>query len=74
MTPKKLTVDDVRHHAEEVRDLAKRDVQRVLSEQATQLIFVGVVAVAAVASAAFFFGSRRSRPAPPLPPCPYECE
>ena len=73
MTPK-LTVDDVRHHAEEVRDLAKRDAQRVLTEQATQLILVGVVGVAVVASVAFFYGSRRNRPAPPLPPCPYECE
>ena len=73
MTPK-LTVDDVRHHAEEVRDLTKRDVQRVLSDQATQLIIAGVLGAAAIASVAFFYGSRRSHPVPPLPPCPYECE
>ena len=73
MTPK-LTVDDVRHHAEEVRDLAKRDANRLVHEQAAQAIIVGVVAVAVIASVAYMMGSRRSRPAPPLPPCPYECE
>jgi hypothetical protein len=73
MTPK-LTVDDVRHHAEEVRDLAKRDAERVVTDQRTQLILAGVVAVAAVVSIAYFVGSRRAIPGPPLPPCPYECE
>jgi hypothetical protein len=73
MTPR-LTVDDVRHHAEEVRDLAKRDAQRVVNEQTTQLVIAGVVAVAAIVSIAYFFGSRRAIPGPPLPPCPYECE
>jgi hypothetical protein len=63
MTPKKLTVDDVRHHAEEVRDIAKRDAQRVktqvLDEQLTQTLIITGVAVLTLVSVAYFMGSRR---------------
>jgi len=58
MTPK-LTVNDVRHHAEEVRDIAKRDARHVIDDQATQTALIAGVAVLALVSLAFFMGSRR---------------
>jgi hypothetical protein len=70
MTPK-LTVDDVRHHAEAVRDIAKRDARRVLNDQVTQTAIIAGVAVVAVVSFAYFFGSRRGAAGvqcPELPP------
>ena len=61
MTPKKkLTVDDVRHHAEEVRDMAQRDVQRFAEEKAVKAAVIGVVAVVALISFAYYMGSRRA--------------
>lgn len=59
MTPK-LTVDDVRHRAEEVRSVAQRDVNRVFEEQLTQTLIVAGVAALTLMSVAFFVGSRRS--------------
>lgn len=73
MTPK-LTVEDVRHHAEEVRSIAQRDVKRVFEDQVTQTIVVAGVAVLTLMSVAYLLGSRRAAqkamPAelPPGPP------
>ena len=56
MTPKNLTVDDVRHHAEEVRDLAVAEVNKVAEMQATKAMLVGAVALIAVVSIAYYLG------------------
>ena len=71
MTPK-LTVDDVRHRAEEVRNIAERDVKRVFEEQLTQTIVIVGVAAVTLMSVAYLMGSRRGarRAAPELPPAP----
>ena len=55
---KKLSVDDVRHHAEEVRDLTKLEVRRLVDTQATKAAVVGVIAVAAAVDLAFYIGYR----------------
>lgn len=73
----KITIDDVKRRAEAVRDLAKSEAKRtsneILHERVTQTIIVGVVAVATLASFAYFLGHRKGRAnsAPPLPP--YHC-
>ena len=72
MTPK-LSVDDVRHRAEEVRSIAERDVKRVFEEQLTQTIVIVGVAAVTLMSVAYFMGSRRGarKVVPPeLPPAP----
>ncbi len=73
----KITIEDVKRRAEAVRDLAKSEVRRkrdeLLHEKAARTIFVGVVAIAALASFAFFMGTRKGKAScsPPLPP--YHC-
>ena len=73
----KITIEDVKRRAEAVRDLAKSEAKRttdeLLHEQVTRTVIVGVVAVAAFVSFAYFLGSRKgkARSAPPLPP--YHC-
>jgi hypothetical protein len=73
MTPK-LTVDDIRHHAEEVRDIAKRDANRILNEQRTQTLAIAGVAVITLVSLAYFMGSRRGAGKVVCPelPAPYD--
>ena len=58
MTPKKLTVDDVRHHAEEVRDLATAEVKKVTEAEVTKVVLIGAVALFAAVSIAYYLGSR----------------
>lgn len=60
MTPKKLTVDDVRHHAEEVRDLAVSEVKKVTEAQATKVVVIGAIALVAAVSLAYYLGSRNA--------------
>lgn len=60
MTPKRLTVDDVRHHAEEVRDLAVSEVKKVTESQATKAVLIGAVALVAALSIAYYLGSRNA--------------
>lgn len=57
MTPR-LTVDDVRHHAEEVRDLAQAEVRKITDTKATQAAIVGVVVVVGLMSLAYYMGRR----------------
>jgi len=59
MTAKRLTVDDVRHHAEEVRELAKQEARDFMDQQSTKAAIVGVVAVVALVSLAFYLGAKR---------------
>ncbi len=62
-TPR-LTVSDVRHHAEEVRNLALDKVRALAAEESTKAAVVGVVVVIGLMSAAYYFGSRAARRRP----------
>lgn len=68
----RITIDDVKQRAAAVRDLAvlevKETVREVTHEQLTKTIIIGVVAVAALASFAYFLGSRRPQMPPELLP------
>lgn len=55
----KITINDVRHHAEEVRDLAKAEVRRVSHTDPARVVAYAVVGVLVVASVAYYLGSRR---------------
>lgn len=61
----KITVDDVKQRAMAVRDLAyseaKRAANSALRERAAQTAIVGVVAVVALTSLAFYLGARKAR-------------
>ena len=71
----KITIEDVKHRAEAVRDLAKSEANRaaheLMHEKVTQTVIAGVVVVAVLASFAFFLGTRKGRSScsPSLPPC-----
>lgn len=54
-----LTMDDLRQKAFHIKDMAEAEVRTVLDEQRTRVIIVGVVAVLAIASMAYYLGSRR---------------
>ncbi|MDY0087482.1 MAG: hypothetical protein RBS78_02885 [Coriobacteriia bacterium] len=58
----RLTVNDVRHHAEEVRDLARAEVRRVTRTDPARMVGYAVVGALVVASLAYYLGSRRCRP------------
>jgi signal transduction histidine kinase len=53
-----LTINDVRHHAEEVRDLAKAEVRRISRTDPAQVVAIAVVGVLVVASLAYYLGTR----------------
>lgn len=61
----RITVDDVKRRAVAVRDLAvseAKETARVIAhDQLTRTIVVGVVAVVAVTSLAYYLGTRRYR-------------
>ena len=66
----KITIEDVKQRAAAVRDLAKSEAKAaanvVLHEKATQAVLVGVVAVVALTSLAYYLGTRsRGRRLPP---------
>ncbi|MBW6468239.1 MAG: hypothetical protein ACNA76_05440 [Anaerosomatales bacterium] len=54
-----LTINDVRHHAEEVRDLAKAEVRKISRTEPAQIVAYAVVGVLVVASLAYYLGTRR---------------
>ncbi len=53
-----LTVDDIRHKAEHVRDVAKAEVRRATHEELTRNLAIAVGAVAFAVSFAYYMGSR----------------
>ncbi|MDA3936454.1 MAG: hypothetical protein PF636_06275 [Actinomycetota bacterium] len=55
----RLTLDDLRHRAENVRDLARAEVTHVVKEESTKAIAVGAIAVLVAISVAYYLGSRR---------------
>lgn len=57
--PPKLTVDDLRRHAEEVRDIAKAEVRKVSKTEPAQVVAYVAVGVLVVASFAYYLGTRR---------------
>lgn len=61
-TAQALTIEDVRHHAEEVRDLVKAEARRISRTDPAQVVAYAVVGVLVVASVAYYLGSRRCRP------------
>lgn len=58
---KKITVDDLRDKAEEIRDTFQEDTRRVLHEETAKLVIVGAIVVATAVSLAFYLGTRRCR-------------
>jgi len=54
-----LTINDVRHHAEEVRDLAKAEVRKISRTEPARVVAFAVVGILVVASLAYYVGSRR---------------
>lgn len=57
-----ITVDDLKRKAVQIRDMAEAEVRIVAEERAAKLVLVGVLAVIAVASVAYYLGARRSCP------------
>ena len=62
MTPpaKKITVDDLRRKAEQIRDTAKDEARRMAKEEVTTYAVIGVVGVVALVSLAYLLGTRRA--------------
>ena len=59
MPARKLSVEDVKHRAEEVRDLARAEVTRAVHSDAGTIVAVAVVGVLVVASVAYYLGTRK---------------
>lgn len=57
----RLTVDDIRHHAKEVRDMALSEIKTLRDEQGTRIAIIGIVAVVGVISLAYYLGTRSVR-------------
>ena len=60
LAPQRLTVDDLKQKALHIRDLAESETREVLQRDATKVLVIGVVAVVAAVSIAYYLGSRRS--------------
>lgn len=54
-----ITVDDLRSKALHIRDMAEVEARALVSDRATQMIAVGVVAVLVAVSLAYYLGTRR---------------
>jgi hypothetical protein len=63
-----ITLDDLRHKALKIREDVVDEAKATIADRGTQMILVGVVAVVAVISLAYFVGTRAGRRAaePPL--------
>lgn len=55
-----ITVDDLRDKATHIKDLAESEARTLLDERRTRVIVIGVVAVLAVASMAYYLGTRHT--------------
>jgi hypothetical protein len=56
-----ISLDDLRHKAIAIREDVVDEVKAHVAGRGTQIVVVGVVAVLAVISLAYFFGSRAGR-------------
>ncbi|MBN1192900.1 MAG: hypothetical protein JXA36_04320 [Coriobacteriia bacterium] len=54
-----ITVDDLRRKAVHIKDMTEAEVRLVAEERATQAVIIGVVALLAVVSLAYYIGARR---------------
>lgn len=60
-TEPRLTIDDVRHHAEEVRDMAMEQVMRLKEVDTTRVVVIGAVVVVGLLGLAYLAGTRSHR-------------
>jgi hypothetical protein len=58
---KRITIDDLRDKAEDIRDSVQEDVRRVAQEDAVKVAVAAAVVVAVGISFAFYLGTRRCR-------------
>ena len=54
-----ITVDDLKHKAIHIKDMTEAEVRAVAEERMTQMVVIGVVAVLAAVSIAYYLGARR---------------
>ena len=54
-----ITVNDLRAKALRISDMAQREVRSVTEEKTTKVVLIGLVAVVAAVSIAYYLGSRR---------------
>ena len=60
-TPAEITVEDLKRKAVHIKDMAEAEARQLAEEQLTKVVLVGVVAVLAAVSIAYYLGSRRAR-------------
>lgn len=58
-TDETITVEDLRRKAVHIRDMAEVEARAIAEERVTKIALVGVVAVVAAVSIAYYLGSRR---------------
>jgi hypothetical protein len=56
-----ITLEDLRHKALKIREDVADEAKAAVAERGTQMVLVGVVAVLAVISIAYFVGTRAGR-------------
>lgn len=54
-----ITVEDLKRKAAHIRDMTEVEARHIAEERATTAVIVGVVAVVAAISIAYYLGSRR---------------
>ena len=64
-----ITLDDVRHKALAVRDMATEEVRHTVEDRTVQVVIAGAVVVAVAVSLAYYLGTRAAERAltPPRP-------
>lgn len=62
--PTELTVDDLRHKALAVRDIATDEARRVVTTNRARIVIATAVVCAVALSMAYYVGSRAARRAP----------
>jgi len=63
-----ITLDDLRHKALKIREDVVDEAKATIADRGTQMVVIGIAAVVAVISLAYFVGTRAGRRAvePPL--------
>ncbi len=63
-----ITLEDLRHKALKIREDVVDEAKATIADRGTQMVVIGIVAVVAVISLAYFVGTRAGRRAvePPL--------
>lgn len=61
MSAKKVTIDDLREKAYDIKATVEEDARALVHEQTVRLVIAGAVVVAVAVSMAYFAGSRRRR-------------